>query len=467
MEETQSFRLNGKTDTVEIPVNFIGGQNTVYWSDIQQVFPRVKHIQNGNIVVTYLRNSDGNSIIPHRIKHCPGVVPDVYLSTTLSYVLKDPEDITTDLAFTNVQAEVPIVASINSPRSDININELSVKPQASSIAIHAESVSSHVTVKVPFTGLSPTESCQIFEAVANAMHTQGQLGSVIHKLDALHTQGVTTQMIVQEVLELQKQMNDRLTLIQSKTEAILAQNFELHEYPIPRLFIVLPETPISWDPLTMFCTKFRLHFICECGDHTKPAKGDGYYQQVLPACSRCRFHHSKGLDYTLKYPEVTRALIAKSNGVYVGDEVSTKWENLADYLAGVERLEGADLRQLGSYLAANSSDNLLGNLYCMMTKDGHVKWVCLDHYRTGYQENHAQRLRDKVRLAQGVFDGQLGRVQIVLTSKFAATEFYAAVHSAKGIFELDVSLNWDCVRSDLEQFVIALRKSTLCSGSST
>ncbi|KAF9164868.1 hypothetical protein BGX20_000803 [Mortierella sp. AD010] len=41
------------------------------------------------------------------------------------------------------------------------------------------------------------------------------------------------RMNVKENLELSKQMNDRLILIQSKTEAILTQQLELAEYPIP------------------------------------------------------------------------------------------------------------------------------------------------------------------------------------------------------------------------------------------
>ncbi|KAF9304559.1 hypothetical protein BG003_001657, partial [Podila horticola] len=93
--------------------------------------------------------------------------------------------------------------------------------------------------------------------------------TVIHKLDELYGQGSMTQQIAREVLKLQKQMNDRLILIQSKTEAILTQQLELAEYPIPRLFLVLPEESVMYDPCNWFRTKFRLHFICECGKHTE------------------------------------------------------------------------------------------------------------------------------------------------------------------------------------------------------
>jgi hypothetical protein len=60
MEDTQSFCLIGKRDVVEIPVSYIDGQNIVYWEDIEQVFPGVKHVQIGNVVINRLRGSDGN-----------------------------------------------------------------------------------------------------------------------------------------------------------------------------------------------------------------------------------------------------------------------------------------------------------------------------------------------------------------------------------------------------------------------
>ncbi|KAF9933660.1 hypothetical protein FBU30_004903 [Linnemannia zychae] len=88
-------------------------------------------------------------------------------------------------------------------------------------------------------------------------------------IQKIFDQGSIIQKIAQEVLNLQKQMKDRLILIEKKTTAILTQQLELTEYPIPRLFIVLPEEPVKYDPTNWFRTKFRLHFICECGKQTE------------------------------------------------------------------------------------------------------------------------------------------------------------------------------------------------------
>ncbi|KAG0043724.1 hypothetical protein BGZ90_009000, partial [Linnemannia elongata] len=134
-------------------------------------------------------------------------------------------------------------------------------------------------------------------------------------------------------------------------------------------------------------------------------------------------------------------------------------QGLANYLSDVEGLEGVELRQLGSFLKTSEEENRLGNLYRMTTSDGHVKWVCRDHYRTGYQEKHVQKLRDVVKLAQGEFDEQLGKITITLRSSSAAAEFYSAAIKAKGVLELIVELRWECTRSDVEALHDALKKS--------
>ncbi|KAG0217342.1 hypothetical protein BGX31_000282, partial [Mortierella sp. GBA43] len=72
-----------------------------------------------------------------------------------------------------------------------------------------------------------------------------------------------------QMVQMQQQALDRLVIIQSRVQAILTQTYELHEYPIPRLFIVLPKvTRIREAALKPFTHQFRLYFLCECGGHT-------------------------------------------------------------------------------------------------------------------------------------------------------------------------------------------------------
>lgn len=58
MQKTQSFRLFGKVDIEEIPCRFVDGRYIVYWEDIELVFSCIKHIKNGKVTVTPMRDSN-------------------------------------------------------------------------------------------------------------------------------------------------------------------------------------------------------------------------------------------------------------------------------------------------------------------------------------------------------------------------------------------------------------------------
>jgi len=68
----------------------------------------------------------------------------------------------------------------------------------------------------------------------------------------------------------QQETIDRLTVAQQRLEAIVVQSYELLKYPIPRLFVILPESYEKWDPRGLVMERFRLFFLCECGDHCRP-----------------------------------------------------------------------------------------------------------------------------------------------------------------------------------------------------
>ncbi|KAF9079974.1 hypothetical protein BGX27_005821, partial [Mortierella sp. AM989] len=95
MVEIQLFRLIRTTEIEKIPIHNVDGQKFVYWDDIEQIFPEVKHVENDEVAVTLMRDSEGNRIKPHRIKHCPGVVLDVVLSTTVEPIHVDSPIATT------------------------------------------------------------------------------------------------------------------------------------------------------------------------------------------------------------------------------------------------------------------------------------------------------------------------------------------------------------------------------------
>ncbi|KAF9343335.1 hypothetical protein BGX34_006919, partial [Mortierella sp. NVP85] len=296
-----------------------------------------------------------------------------------------------------------------------------------------------------------------------------------------------------EMRNLQMQALDRLALLQNNVKALLAQTYELHEYPIPRLFIVLPEDTSSWNPLDLFANKFRLYFLCECGEHTQSsnskiphhihlAKHEGYDiarpneffkrygSYVLMILRMLKFGISAA---GIAVPTVSLLIrddpIAKASSslkMLIGSiqsgmdqaigyiETISPNDNDAgirplDQMRNNEALEGADLRQLEFFLRSNDENRVLGNLYRTVTGNGHVKWVCIDHYRENYHEKAAKALRETLESLQGCsFDENIGRVEVRLHSKVMAEQFYAALEKSRSVYELRIELDWEVTQSD-------------------
>jgi len=297
-----------------------------------------------------------------------------------------------------------------------------------------------------------------------------------------------------EMKELQLQALDRLAQLQNGVQALLTQTYELHEYPIPRLFIVLPDDRSSWNPLDFFSNKFRLYFLCECGEHTKAtksniphrihlAKHEGYdierpnefFQQyglyVLTILKMLKFGISvagvavpalsnlipDALDQATESLKLLTKTIEPGMDQVIShiEKVSIEEGRVADrpseQMENNEALEGADLRQLETFLKNKDKDRVLGNLYRTVTTEGHVKWVCIDHYRENYHEKAAKAFRDAVEALGGTFNENIGRVEVTLHSKVTAEQFYAAMEKSKSVYELKIELDWELTRSDFKK----------------
>ncbi|KAF9344206.1 hypothetical protein BGX26_004652 [Mortierella sp. AD094] len=126
-----------------------------------------------------------------------------------------------------------------------------------------------------------------------------------------------------------------------------------------------------------------------------------------------------------------------------------------------EALEGADLRQLGMFLQVNDENRKLDNLFRITIDTGHVKWVCIGHYRLTYREKEQKAFANAVEVNGGKYDSQLGKVIIVLETRTRAGEFFNALTKARHVYDLDIAFHWHCSRADLEAFEDALKMSNV------
>jgi len=59
--DTQLFRLSGTEGIQKVKCNQFQGRYVTFLEDIEDVFRvKVKHIKNGDVILTWLRDEDGN-----------------------------------------------------------------------------------------------------------------------------------------------------------------------------------------------------------------------------------------------------------------------------------------------------------------------------------------------------------------------------------------------------------------------
>ncbi|KAF9956626.1 hypothetical protein BGZ72_002637 [Mortierella alpina] len=548
MKETQPFRLIGTTEIVRIPIQHIDGLATVGWNNIEKAFPGVQCVKNGDVE------------IPRYIEHFPDDVLDIVLASApehnpIGSSVQDPS-MASAAAFSSIltfdEADASTDPSPESPSEDGVVEDLQVATALSETPV------SDIDACDPSTDLSTLPSSSRSEVRASSKNSlsfrhvvklatkraNGSDGQVQQKelsaqmahmiklqeaSDAKHEEMRQLQkqaLLWQERMEqLQKQVLDhqqemqqlaldhheemrqlqiqalgQLAVLQDRVKAVLTQTYELHEYPIPRLFIVLPEDPSKWDTVNPFTNKFRVYFLCECGEHTKSAnsqsniphhihlaKHEGYeikrptefFQRygayaliilkmlkfgitvagvAVPALPFLISAESMGqITTSFKYWEENIELGVNRAIGYIDDTL--EHDGAAVQVENKEALEGADLRKLETFLTHKDGGKVLGNLFRTVTDEGHVKWVCDDHYRESYQESNAKHFQRAVDSVGGLFDKNMGRVEVTLPSKVLAEQFSLALEKARSVFELDVNFDWACTTSDLEVLEGALRQS--------
>ncbi|KAF9970399.1 hypothetical protein BGZ75_002296, partial [Mortierella antarctica] len=96
-----------------------------------------------------------------------------------------------------------------------------------------------------------------------------------------------------------------------------------------------------------------------------------------------------------------------------------------------------------------------------VTDEGHVKWVCMDHYRENYNQTAAEAFRRTVNSLGGSFDENNGLVKVTLQSRVSANQLYLALGNSRSVHELDIVFGWACTGTDLQALENSLRKSTV------
>ncbi|OAQ23387.1 hypothetical protein K457DRAFT_232333 [Linnemannia elongata AG-77] len=567
-DDSQSFRKGSDGEVFDIKVSFDPdtNQNVVYWSDIQYIFPNACFIKRGN---NFIRDIQREFCEPRRIPHYPGVILEVVegeVPGAASVPLNTSSSIVPD-SFSPPLAPAQTPDPIESTDPPLTVSSLTIHDAATtSSALATASPSFSVSVNKNVVVSPPPASHHFLQRIQSMLQQssaqlisyerQMQTGQVVHAdvfeqgmqkiqeilgniltLRSEVTNSDEGEELKQTILDLQsaaeaqsqrmvemlKQSVDsqerlhlaqqetlkHIALIQNKATAIMTQSYDLHECPIPRLFIVLPKEDTTKTKTlhrgtkNLFARTFRLYFLCDCGDHTKPVDG-----KVTNPNLKHEIHIARHEGYDIERPTeffekygsyiltllqmlkygvaIAGAVVPPLGQLQIVDSLENVAEdtdrvlkdigtsidssiayiegltgaqsqppssepNLSSTLVGQEALESADLRQLNSFLETKGGGRVLGNLYRTVSAEGHAKWVCLDHYRENYKAEAARDLRNAVEEVDGEYCEATGSVTVSLQYPIVERKFYKVLMSSRAVQELDIALCWYFSKQDLEE----------------
>lgn len=326
-----------------------------------------------------------------------------------------------------------------------------------------------------------------------------------------------SRALAQESLQMSTKLINKATQIQNKVQTVLTTNYELHENPIPRLFIVLPVLILDPSaPATTFTPpndqrKFRVHFLCECGKHTRPlpsskvnhihfVEHEGYeiehpiefFEKYGPFIRSLSQLIRMGVDCgTVSIPSLMGMSQQRqqrndpgsiSRNGDVGHEtlrnqiLDTRLAEAMDYLASLETLDppendsnfhdtieyfnGTDIKHLQAYIKIPPQDEQnLANLYRIITDQGHVKWICEEHYQSSIHYQNEVNFQHEISSLKGQYDLRTGRAKVQLMSAQDAAQFCRSMSKVHNLQELDIGIRWPFTESDVQKLVQAIQDS--------
>ncbi|KAI8606645.1 hypothetical protein EDD21DRAFT_348847 [Dissophora ornata] len=286
---------------------------------------------------------------------------------------------------------------------------------------------------------------------------------------------------------------DKIDEVLNKSNAIFRAIFELQEYSIPRLFILLPQKGSKLSSLSG--SRFRLYFLCECDENSTSTNGN--VSQKIHFARHGGYELTRQSDFIRKYGPHVRKLLAVIQNLSKLASVAIPVLNLADLCDEARKwlditkdgilplidftskclienlqsasdgftdifpppLNGPELRILNTFIAGKDNSQTLGNLFRTLTPEGNVKWVCEEHFQENVKDWDVAAFRSSIAQFNGKLELALGRVTVNL--KLETVEKFYEIFNRHAAFiqELVVTMEWKPTTSHLKELRNAIKSS--------
>ncbi|KAF9960752.1 hypothetical protein BGZ65_011773 [Modicella reniformis] len=496
-QPSQAFRTGPLSETVYISTQYdlTTDQHVIRWKEIRRIFERAKYLKDGAHIVPFMTGDDLDELKPLRISYHPGAVLQV-VNENFSHTSSTSSESCPQSSVATIPAPEAWSSSLSSNTA------VDMQP---SFQVYHQLYASYLQA---ITSNQLIQATEIKEAIDK-------------QFDVLKEEMDKAKSLQEQVLQMQQGIKDSRQqqllnlpsnipiIIQKRIRAIFTYTYELHECPTPPYFIVLPTKIRQRDTLCMHSEyQFWLYFLCGCDSHTMSenanvqhqfhvAKNEGYELHKPTEFFQKYGSYVLTLMYMVKYgimtadpavptvvsPKILEGLNTTQEQLdYLKENIEALVDDTIDFLqdwndinsndtdpAGDSTqldksvvLKGEDLSQLKSYFQIKFDDRTseFGNLYRYATPQGHVKWVCIDHYRERYPESVTQRLLETVEENRGYVKENMGKI----VSQSRPTDpkaFYNAIANADGIHVLDITLPKGMTKEDFEEFAAAVTKANI------
>ncbi|KAG0222216.1 hypothetical protein B0O80DRAFT_501334 [Mortierella sp. GBAus27b] len=518
MVATQSFRLAGTTQTVDVPCDTVDGENIIFWEEIQYVLPGAQVIMNDNVAVQMMRDSNHKRMKPPRIKHHPGVVLDVIpiLNPAISHTV--PSFIGSRLSRVDSSFTVLPCGAIDDERQDTAPFTTSTASQIRTGALSSSTMSdsSHelgstfIRTRTQSPLLTRNDRDESGHTLTGQERNPDRLSELYLaccqelKDEMIKNAELTIRMaeLQDELKRLQPNSSSYSAQLKKQVQAMMSQTYEQHEDPIPRLFIVIPKDNSLWNQSKPFDNKFRLYFLCECGEHSKSTKSKilhhihvanhkGYDLARPAEFFQLYGHHVLATLRMLKHRISVRGYTIPSLYVMVKDIVNNTEASLDELVATVDQgmdhiiglvektldeakgvpritekasnsgtIGASELRKLNSFLRIMNEETVLGGLYKCFTPEGHAKWICQGHFHDNYKiPNHDFGML--LTPMKGHIEETTGRIRVLKLQEKHLETLCSVLEKARSVSTLRITFSWDPTYNDLIELRNSLVKTNI------
>ncbi|KAF9121165.1 hypothetical protein BGW39_010790 [Mortierella sp. 14UC] len=277
----------------------------------------------------------------------------------------------------------------------------------------------------------------------------------------------------------------RPEFLQPKADQLTGVHYGVFQHLDPKIFVILPKGDNATGG-------FRLHFLCECCQLTKPADEEAILDQTQDPTKKRRsppphhLHFTRHEGYELQYLEefvarfgyhmwVVLQMLAfgyKDNGVAVPpvDKNSAIYKKVLCAINYIQnepdsgKVEGSwDFSRVKDFYAPVSlnKEGSAGSLFRIITQEGYAKWVCFDHYKERFPENDYKILQATMK--RFFYNEALGALLVSLCSRKEAAAFYEAIVKAVNLQELGLELAWDVSEDDIAILQSVILRTTAVS----